>query len=280
MDYLEGDGVEGGDLEIRVRVTIADGTFHADFTGTAPAAAGNVNCPLAVARSAVLFVVRTLLPDDVPTNGGVQRAVRVTAPAGCLVNAERPSAVAAGNVETSQRIADTIFRVLAEAGLGVPAQGQGTMNNVTFGGAGWTYYETIGGGQGASRGAAGPSGVHVGMSNTRNTPIEVLELEHPLRVRSYALRRGSGGVGKWAGGDGVVREFEALAPMEATLLTERRRHGPRGAAGGSPGAPGANLKNGAALPAKVTLRLAAGDVLRIETPGGGGWGKSNPEEAR
>ncbi len=280
VDYLEGDGVEGGDLEIRVRVTIADGTFHADFTGTAPAAAGNVNCPLAVARSAVLFVVRTLLPDDVPTNGGVQRAVRVTAPAGCLVNAERPSAVAAGNVETSQRIADTIFRVLAEAGLGVPAQGQGTMNNVTFGGAGWTYYETIGGGQGASRGAAGPSGVHVGMSNTRNTPIEVLELEHPLRVRSYALRRGSGGVGKWAGGDGVVREFEALAPMEATLLTERRRHGPRGAAGGSPGAPGANLKNGAALPAKVTLRLAAGDVLRIETPGGGGWGKSNPEEAR
>jgi len=280
VDYLEGDGVEGGDLEIRVRVTIVDGTFHADFTGTAPAAAGNVNCPLAVTRSAVLFVVRTLLPDDVPTNGGVQRAVRVTAPAGCLVNAERPSAVAAGNVETSQRIADTVFRALAEAGLGVPAQGQGTMNNVTFGGPGWTYYETIGGGQGASRGAAGPSGVHVGMSNTRNTPIEVLELEHPLRVRTYALRRGTGGVGKWAGGDGVVREFEALAPMEATLLTERRRHGPCGAAGGSPGAPGANLKNGAALPAKVTLRLAAGDVLRIETPGGGGWGKSNPEEAR
>jgi N-methylhydantoinase B len=277
VDYLEGDGVESSDLEIRVRVTITDGVFHADFSGTAPAARGNVNCPLAVTRSAVLFVVRTLLPDDVPTNGGVQRAVRVTAPAGCLVNAERPSAVAAGNVETSQRIADTVFRALAEGGLEVPAQGQGTMNNVTFGGAGWTYYETIGGGQGASRGAPGPSGVHVGMSNTRNTPIEVLELEHPLRVREYAMRRGSGGVGKWAGGDGVIREFEALAPMEATLLTERRRHGPRGAAGGSPGAPGANLENGSVLPAKVTLRLAAGDVLRIETPGGGGWGKQSEE---
>ncbi len=280
VDYLEGDGVEDRDLEIRVRVEIRDGIFHADFTGTAPAAAGNVNCPLAVTRSAVLFVVRTLLPDDVPTNGGVQRAVRVTAPAGCLVNAERPSAVAAGNVETSQRIADTVFRALAEGGLAVPAQGQGTMNNVTFGAAGWTYYETIGGGQGASSGAAGPSGVHVGMSNTRNTPIEVLELEHPLRVRTYALRRGSGGPGKWAGGDGVVREFEALAPMEATLLTERRRHGPRGAAGGSPGAPGANLQNGGPLPAKLTLRLAAGDVLRIDTPGGGGWGKGQPEEAQ
>jgi len=276
-DYLEGDGVVADDLEVRVRVSIEDGVFHADFTGTAPAAHGNVNCPLAVTRSAVLFVVRTLLPDDVPTNGGVQRAIRVTAPAGCLVNAERPSAVAAGNVETSQRIADTVFRALAAGGLAVPAQGQGTMNNVTFGGAGWTYYETIGGGQGASRGAAGPSGVHVGMSNTRNTPIEVLELEHPLRVRTYALRRSSGGAGTWPGGDGVVREFEALQPMDATLLTERRRHGPRGAAGGSPGAPGANLVNGAVLPSKVTLRLAAGDVLRIETPGGGGWGKQSEE---
>jgi N-methylhydantoinase B len=286
VDYLEGDGVEDRDLEICVRVEIRDGALHADFAGTAPAARGNVNCPLAVTRSAVLFVVRTLLPDDVPTNGGVQRAVRVTAPPGCLVNAQRPSAVAAGNVETSQRIADTVFRALAEGGIPVPAQGQGTMNNVTFGGSGehgagsWTYYETIGGGQGASRGAAGPSGVHVGMSNTRNTPIEVLELEHPLRVREYAVRWGSGGVGTWAGGDGVVREFEALAPMEATLLTERRRHAPRGAAGGRDGACGANLKGGAALPAKLTLLLAAGDVLRIETPGGGGWGKRQPEEVR
>ncbi|PYP08710.1 MAG: 5-oxoprolinase, partial [Gemmatimonadetes bacterium] len=172
-DYLEGDGVTDADLEIRVHIEITDGVLHADFTGTHGAAPGNVNCPIAVTRSAVLFVVRTLLPDDVPMNGGVPRAIDVTAPPGCLVNAQRPSAVAAGNVETSQRIADTVFRALAAGGCVVPAQGQGTMNNVTFGGSGWTYYETIGGGQGASRGANGPSGVHVGMSNTLNTPIEV-----------------------------------------------------------------------------------------------------------
>jgi N-methylhydantoinase B len=283
-DYLEGDGVIDEDIEIRVSITIEDGVFHADFTGTRAAVPGNVNCPIAVTRSAVLFVVRTLLPDDVPMNGGIPRAIHVTAPSGCLVNARPPSAVAAGNVETSQRIADTVFRALAAGGCPVPAQGQGTMNNVTFGGSGeqgagsrgsWTYYETIGGGQGASRGANGPSGVQVGMSNTLNTPIEVLEMEHPLRVRTYALRRGSGGAGKWVGGDGVVREFEALAPMETTLLTERRRHRPSGGGGGSAGAAGANLLNGAPppLPSKTTLRLAAGDVLRIETPGGGGWGK-------
>jgi N-methylhydantoinase B len=215
-------------------------------------------------------------------NGGVQRAVVVTAPPGCLVNARPPSAVAAGNVETSQRIADTVFRALAAGGCPVPAQGQGTMNNLTLGsrerGAGsWTYYETIGGGQGASRGAHGPSGVHVGMSNTRNTPIEVLELEHPVRVRQYALREGSGGAGTWRGGDGVVRELEALAPMDATLLTERRRHGPGGAAGGADGVPGANTLNGEILPSKVTLRLKAGDILRIETPGGGAWGQPEGE---
>ncbi len=281
VDRLEGDGVTDEDLEIRVTLGVRDGVFHADFAGTHDAAPGNVNCPIAVTRSAVLFVVRTLLPDDVPMNGGVPRAIRVTAPPGCLVNARPPSAVAAGNVETSQRIADTVFRALAAGGCVVPAQGQGTMNNVTFGGSreqgagSWTYYETIGGGQGASKGAKGPSAVHVGMSNTRNTPIEVLELEHPLRVRTYALRRGSGGTGEFGGGEGVIREFEALAAMEATLLTERRRYGPAGAAGGSDGAPGSNSLNGRTLPSKLTLRLTAGDVLRIETPGGGAWGKGH-----
>ncbi len=278
-DYLEGDGVTDDDLAIRVRVAVEDGVFHADFAGTRDAAPGNVNCPIAVTRSAVLFVVRTLLPDDVPMNGGVPRAIEVTAPPGCLVNARPPSAVAAGNVETSQRIADTVFRALAAGGCIVPAQGQGTMNNLTFGGIGSresgarTYYETIGGGQGASRGANGPSGVHVGMSSTLNTPIEVLEMEHPLRVRTYALRSGSGGAGTWDGGEGVVREFEALAPLETTLLTERRRRGPAGSAGGADGSAGANLLNGHAVASKTTVRLAAGDVLRIETPGGGGWGK-------
>jgi N-methylhydantoinase B len=275
IDFLEGDGVFDADLQIRVEVTIRDGLFHADFAGTHGAAAGNVNCPMAVTRSAVLFVVRTLLPDDVPMNGGVPRAIRVSAPAGCLVNARAPSAVAAGNVETSQRIADCVFHALAAGGCSVPAQGQGTMNNVTFGGPGWTYYETIGGGQGASSTANGPSGVHVGMSNTLNTPIEVLELEHPLRLRTYALRKGSGGPGTHNGGEGVVREFEALEPMEVTLLTERRRHGPAGSTGGSDGQAGANRLNGLPVPSKTTLRLAAGDVLRIETPGGGGFGKDS-----
>src|SRR5206468_7985952 len=292
-DWLEGDGVDDADLAITVRVDITDGVFHVDFTGTAPAARGNVNCPLAVARSAVLFVVRTLLPEDVPTNGGVSRAVRVTAPLGCLVNAHFPSAVAAGNVETSQRIADTVFLALAAGGIGVPAQGQGTMNNVTFGGqratrnvqrgdavaGGWTYYQTIGGGQGASRCAPGPSGVHVGMSNTRNTPIEVLEMEYPLRLRTYALRRGSGGAGRWAGGDGVVREFEALAPMELSVLAERRRHEPAGAADGGHGAAGRTILNGTPVASNVNTLLAPGDVLRIETPGGGAWGKPEQGDA-
>ena len=291
-DWLEGDGVDDVDLAITVRVDITDGVFHVDFTGTAPAARGNVNCPIAVARSAVLFVVRTLLPEDVPTNGGVQRAARVTAPPGCLVNARYPSAVAAGNVETSQRIVDTLFLALANGGLSVPAQGQGTMNNVTFGGqlatgngqrgggagGGWTYYETIGGGQGASHGAPGPSGVHVGMSNTRNTPVEVLEMEYPLRLKSYALRRGSGGVGQWSGGEGVIRELVALAPMEASILAERRRHAPRGAAGGHDGARGSTCLNGAPLAPKVSVSLAPGDVLRLETPGGGGWGTGGKPE--
>ncbi|HET7790229.1 MAG TPA: hydantoinase B/oxoprolinase family protein [Gemmatimonadales bacterium] len=272
-DDLEGDGVVNDDFRIAVRVEMRDGVFHADFAGTAPAAAGNVNCPLAVTRSAVLFVVRTLLPEDLPVNAGLERAIRVTAPEGCLVNAVRPSAVAAGNVETSQRIADTVFRALALGGVPVPAQGQGTMNNVTLGGPGWTYYETVGGGQGAGPAGPGPSAVHVGMSNTRNTPVEVLELEYPIRVRSYSRRAGSGGAGRHRGGTGVVREFEALQPMEATLLTDRRRRGPAGAAGGGEGAPGKNLVNGAPVGAKTSLSLAKGDVLRIETPGGGGWGE-------
>lgn len=293
-DWLEGDGLDDVDVPITVRIDIREGLFHADFTGTAPAVRGNLNCPLAVARSAALFVVRTLLPEDVPTNAGVQRAVRVTAPEGCLVNARHPSAVAAGNVETSQRIVDTLFLALARGGVPVPAQGQGTMNNVTFGGrlatgdgqrgggvvGGWTYYETIGGGQGASPGAPGPSGVHVGMSNTRNTPVEVLEMEYPLRLTTYVLRRGSGGVGQWAGGDGVIREFAALAPMELSVLAERRRHGPAGAGGGGQGAAGRTILNGTPLAPKASTLLQPGDVLRIETPGGGGWGTPEQGDAR
>jgi N-methylhydantoinase B len=279
VDSLEGDGVTDRDIPIRVRLEVRDGRLIADFTGTSPAVGGNLNCPLAVTRAAVLFVVQTLVGSDVPMNGGISRAMYVVAPPGCLVHARRPSAVAGGNVETSQRIADVVFRALADGGVPVPAQGQGTMNNVTLGalesgvGASWTYYETVGGGQGAGPHGPGPSGVHVGMSNTRNTPIEVLEMEYPLRVRRYALRRGSGGGGAWRGGEGVIREFELLAPAELSLLAERRRHAPRGAAGGSDGEPGRDVVNGEPIPAKTNRRLAAGDVLRIETPGGGGWGR-------
>jgi len=271
-DWLEGDGVEERDIAIRVALEVtADGRLLCDFTGTDPAVKGNVNCPLSVTRSAVLFVLRCLVDEDIPTNGGLQRVIEIRAPEGTLVNATWPHAVAAGNVETSQRITDTLFAALA-GGAQVPAQGQGTMNNVVFGGAGWTYYETLGGGQGASPEADGPSGVHVGMSNTRNTPVEVFELEHPLRIRAYALRRGSGGAGRWRGGEGVVREYEALAEIEASLLTERRRHPPLGVRGGGSGAPGRNLLNGKPLGARAAVTLQCGDVLRVETPGGGGYG--------
>ncbi len=272
-DALEGDGITEAPLAIRARLTVRGGALAVDFAGTAPAAEGSVNCPISVTRSAALFALRCLIPGDVPTNGGVARCVEVTAPRDCLVNAEPPHAVAAGNVETSQRVADLLLDLLRTAGGDLPAQGQGTMNNVIFGTAEWVYYETLGGGQGASRHGPGPHGVHVGMSNTRNTPVEVLEMELPLRVEEYALRRGSGGPGgRGAGGDGVVRQVRALEPCALSLITERRRTAPKGVAGGGDGLPGRNLVNGRALGSKVAMDLAAGDVVRIETPGGGGGG--------
>ena len=220
-----------------------------------------------------------MLDDDVPTNEGNARAIVLTLPERSAVNAAWPAAVAAGNVEMSQRITDTILAALGTAGVPVAAQGQGTMNNVTFGGPGWTFYETLGGGQGASARGSGPSGVHVGMSNTRNTPIESLEQSTPLRIERYALRDGSGGAGTHEGGCGVVRAYRATAPCTVTLLTERRGHAPRGAAGGSDGAAGRNLLNGEPLPAKCRRALVAGDVVTIETPGGGGFG-SHRDESR
>ncbi len=271
-DVLEGDGVGPEEVTVAVDARIADGTLHLDFGGTSSQTRGNVNCPRAVTRAAAAFVLRTLLDDEVPTNDGIARAIALRTAPGSAVDARWPAAVAAGNVEMSQRIADTIFAALAAAGVPVPAQGQGTMNNVTFGGAGWTFYETLGGGQGASAAGDGPTAVHVGMSNTRNTPIEALERAYPIRIDEYACRRGSGGAGAARGGDGVVRRYRALAPCTVTLVTERRRHAPRGAAGGGDGAPGRNLLNGAEVPAKCRLELATGDVLTIETPGGGGYG--------
>jgi N-methylhydantoinase B len=232
---------------------------------------GNVNCPLAVTRSSCYFAVRTLLPPDVPANAGTYAPLTVRAPAGTVVNAVHPSAVVAGNVETSQRIADTVLLALSHA-VDLPAQGQGTMNNVIIGTRDWTYYETIGGGAGASEAGRGDSGIHVGMTNTFNTPIEALELEYPLRVESYEIRTGTGGSGMNPGGDGLVRSIRVLEPASMSLLSDRRRHAPNGASGGDPGALGRNLLNGRELPAKVTCELREDDVVRIETPGGGGWG--------
>ena len=261
-----------GDLPVRVTVTVSGDDVDLDFVGTAPQYDGNLNCPLAVTRSACYFVVRCLAAPDVPASGGAFVPVTVRAPEGCLVNARPPAAVAGGNVETSNRIVDTVFAAFAQA-VPVPAQGQGTMNNVTFGNERFTYYETIGGGQGACPDADGPSAIHVTMSNTLSTPVEALELSYPLRVERNALRLGSGGNGAFHGGDGVVRELRVLEDCRLSILSERRRHAPRGASGGSDGAPGRNLLNGVEVPAKVSLDVSVGDVITIETPGGGGYGE-------
>jgi N-methylhydantoinase B len=267
-DVLEG---LGGELVLRVAVTLAGDGVMIDFVGTDPQHEGNLNCPLAVTRSACYFVVRCLTDPDVPASGGAFAPVTVEAPSGSLVNARPPAAVVAGNVETSSRIADVVFRAFGQA-MSVPAQGQGTMNNLTFGNARFTYYETIGGGQGACPNADGPSAVHVGMSNTLNTPVEALELAYPLRVERYALRLGSGGRGRRYGGDGVIREITALESCRVSIVSERRARGPAGARGGEAGAPGRNLIAGERAPAKVTRALEAGESVTIETPGGGGFG--------
>ncbi len=268
VDYLE---PIAGELEIHAAVTIAGDSIEIDFAGTSPQHDGNLNCPLAVARSACFFVVRCLTEPELPASGGAYAPVTVKAPRNCLVNAQFPAAVVAGNTETSSRITDTVFRAFGQA-VDVPAQGQGTMNNVTFGNERFTYYETISGGQGACPDADGPSAVHVAMSNTLNTPVEALELAYPLRVERYGLRLGSGGAGRYRGGDGVVREFRVLEPCRLSLLTERRRHAPSGVKGGGDGKCGRNLLNGEELPPKVTRQLDTGDVITIETPGGGGYG--------
>jgi N-methylhydantoinase B len=271
--YEAADVLEGpeGELVLKAAVTIAGDEVEVDFAGTDAQHVGNLNCPLAVTRSACYFVVRCLTDPDVPASGGAFAPVSVRAPEGSLVNARAPAAVVAGNVETSSRIADVLLRAFGQA-VPVPAQGQGTMNNLTFGNARFTYYETIAGGQGACPQADGPSAVHVAMSNTLNTPIEALELAYPLRVERYGLRLGSGGAGRFYGGNGVIRELTALEPCRVSIVSERRDRGPGGARGGRPGAPGRNLVNGDPAPAKVTRALAAGESVTIETPGGGGFG--------
>jgi N-methylhydantoinase B len=270
---IEGDGVVDVDIPIRVAVTIEGESMIVDLTGTSGPVRGNVNCPLSVARSACLFALRVLLPEDVPINAGSAAPLDVRVPEASLVNARRPAAVVAGNVETSQRLADVVLAALGRA-VDLPAAGQGTMNNLIIGGIDWTYYETIGGGQGASSAGPGASGVHVGMSNTLNTPIEALELEFPLRVERYQLRYGSGGAGVHSGGDGIERRVRVLEPATLSLLSDRRRHAPAGKAGGSSGACGENAVDGRPVSPKHTSELEPGQTVSVLTPGGGGWGEA------
>jgi N-methylhydantoinase B len=259
------------DLPIHCTVELAGDGIRIDFTGTAPQYDGNLNCPLSVTKSACYFVVRCLTEPDLPASGGAFAPVTVTAPEGCLVNAQSPAAVVAGNTETSSRIVDVVFSALSGL-MPVPAAGQGTMNNLALGNDRYTYYETVGGGQGACFDADGPSGVHVAMSNTLATPTEAIELEYPIRVERWELRLGSGGAGAYRGGDGVVRELRMLEDCRLSILAERRRNAPPGRAGGEDGARGRTLVNGAEQPPKVTRQLHAADVVRVETPGGGGYG--------
>jgi len=263
-DFLE---AADGDLELKVEAHVTGNEVELDFEGSAEQHEGNLNCPLAVTLSACYFALRVLTDPDVPPCSGAYRPLTVRAPEGSILNARPPAAVAAGNVETSSRVADVVLKAFGHA------LGQGTMNNLTLGNDGFTYYETLGGGQGACADADGPSGVHVAMSNTLNTPVEALELEFPLRTVEYSLRRGTGGAGAHRGGNGVVRELEALEKMRYSLITERRRHAPPGANGGQSGATGRNLLNGEELEAKASGTLRPGDRLRIETPGGGGYGR-------
>ncbi len=277
-DVMDDDGMGNADIRIAVELRVRQAHVDIDFTGTAGQVEGNINCPLSVAAAAVFYVFRCLMPSYTPACDGSFRTLHIQAPHGCLVNATRPAAVAAGNVETSSRIVDVITGALAQAiPEQIPAASQGTMNNIAMGartaGSSWDYYETLGGGTGGGCRFAGLDAVQSHMTNTLNTPIEVLEMAYPLRVRSYAVRTGSGGSGRHAGGDGMVREYEFLAPANITLLSERRQHAPWGLAGGAAGDCGENTLNGKRLPGKINRHVDAGDCLCVRTPGGGGWGE-------
>ncbi len=292
-DFMDGDGISDRPVKIAVEVKFhnqsrqgrASQAVTVDFAGSDPQVEGSINAVEAITYSACFYVFRCLLEDDVPATAGLMRPIRVTAPAGSVVNARPPAAVAGGNVETSQRIVDVLLRALAQAMPDrIPAAASGTMNNLTIGGMNsrtgepFAYYETIAGGMGARPTKPGVSGVHTHMTNSFNTPAEALEYSYPLRVRQYSLRPGSGGEGRHRGGDGIVREIEVLDTAEVTLLADRRKQGPWGLNGGADGSPGhASVirKDGVVeeLPGKFNVRLRAGDRVRVESPGGGGWGR-------
>ncbi|MFQ5724307.1 MAG: hydantoinase B/oxoprolinase family protein [Terriglobia bacterium] len=300
-DFLDDDGISADPVPIRVRITIGGepgrrspqgvgGRARVDFAGSAPQTAGCVNAVRAITISAVFYVFRCLVPEETPATAGLLRPIEVITPPRSVVDAELPAAVAAGNVETSQRIVDTLLRALAKAiPEKIPAASQGTMNNFTVGGIGldgqpFAYYETVAGGMGARSSGPGLEGIHTHMTNSLNTPIEALESFYPLRVRRYALRTNSGGAGKQHGGDGVVREIELLTDAQFAILADRRRFAPYGLVGGRPGKRGLNVwikGNGekGALPGKCTVNARAGDVVLIQTPGGGGWGRVRKSRA-
>jgi len=291
-DFLDGDGISDHPVKIAVKVKVTSKHEVAvDFTGSDPQVEGSVNAVAAITYSACFYVFRCLLAEDVPAAAGLMRPIRVIAPEGTIVNARPPAAVAGGNVETSQRIVDALLRALVQAiPERIPAAASGTMNNLTIGGINakpndpcsgepFAYYETIAGGMGARPGKPGVSGVHTHMTNSLNTPAEALEYAYPLRVRRYSLRAGSGGEGKFRGGDGIVREIEVLTDCEVTLLADRRTRGPWGLSGGADGAPGKTFimrRDGSVelMPAKFSTRLRKGERITIETPGGGGWGQA------
>lgn len=283
IDYLDDDGLNSRPVRIGVEVRIRGDEAEVDFSATDPQVEGSVNANYAITLSATLYVFRCLIREDVPYNAGLMRPIKLIVPPGTVVNARPPAAVAGGNVETSQRITDVLLGALAKAIPDrIPAASSGTMNNITFGGIdprygqAFAYYETIGGGMGASPERDGLSGVHTHMTNTRNTPIEALEHYLPIRIRRYCLRTNSGGLGKFKGGDGIIREYEFLAPAQVSLLCERRRFAPYGLQGGQPGKKGENILISRGkkrrLKGKVSIEVKPGDILIIATPGGGGYG--------
>jgi len=273
QDFMDDDGAGNYDIAIRASVTISRGKIQVDFTGTAPQVKGNINCPLSVTAAAVYYCFYCLMPPHTPACAGSFRPISIIAPPGSLVNATRPAAVAAGNVETSTRIVDVVLGALAGAvPARIPAASHGSMNNVALGNNRWDYYETLGGGMGGGPRFQGLHAIQTHMTNTLNTPVEILEMYYPLRINRYQIRRASGGTGRHRGGDGIIREFHFLEDTTATLLCERRLRPPWGLAAGEAGKCGNNLLNNKQIPGKTCIEVKAGDTLRIETAGGGGWG--------
>jgi N-methylhydantoinase B/oxoprolinase/acetone carboxylase alpha subunit len=284
-DFMDSDGLTDDPVKIAIRISIEGDQAILDFSPSSAQVEGGVNANFAVTCSAILYVFRCLVKEDIPFNTGLMRPLRITAPKGSVVNAQHPAATAGGNVETSQRIVDVILGALSKAiPESIPAASSGTMNNVAFGGydpekkSRFTYYETIGGGMGGSPEREGMSGVHTHMTNSLNTPLEALENYLPMRIKRYGLRKSSGGLGKHKGGEGIIREFQFFVPTQVSILSERRKFAPYGVLGGEEGKTGKNLLitpkgQKKHLGSKVNLKVQPGDILRIETPGGGGYGK-------